>query len=120
MGFSEGNTRPLKEEIVDKSQAEAFSLNDSDLLTLAQCTQVIEQHYQRPVDIEWAKDGISQEIFIFQARPETVHSHAHAHAGFLYQLGQDGAVLCEGRAVGKRIGQGRARLFMDISEAPRF
>jgi len=118
--YAKGEHRTLVEVAVPPSKSENFSLTDADLLELAKCAQVIEQHYQRPMDIEWAKDGNTNQIFILQARPETVHSNSKKLADYVYGLERDGHVLCEGRAVGKRIGQGRARLLKDINEAHDF
>lgn len=118
--FSPKEDKAITEVVVEKSHADRFSLSDADLKELAHCARLIENHYQRPMDIEWAKDGITNEIFILQARPETVHSNSVKKASETYHLAEDGQVLCEGRAVGKRIGQGRARILNSIDEAHDF
>jgi len=77
---------------------------------------VIEEHYGRPMDIEWAKDGVSGKLFIVQARPETVKSRGHATQIERYALQQRGDVIAEGRAIGQKIGSGTARVVRSISD----
>jgi pyruvate,water dikinase len=96
-----------------------FCLDDDDVETLARYAVAIEDHYGRPMDIEWGRDGDSGEIFILQARPETVESRAEGHAVVRYELGERGPVLVEGRSIGQRIGAGRARLVGEVSEMDR-
>ena len=113
-------SKNLSQEKVDHKLAAQFCLNSEDLLTLGSMAVVIENHYQRPVDIEWAKDGITGQLFILQARPETVHSNQAKKIPETFFLKSSGTVLCEGRAVGKRIGQGRARVLKSIHDAHDF
>jgi len=80
---------------------------------------VIERHYDRPMDIEWAKDGITGKLFIVQARPETVKSRGHATQIERYHLGERGAVICEGRAIGQKIGTGTARVVRTLADMSR-
>ena len=96
-----------------------FSLSDADVHELAKQALVIEQHYGRPMDIEWAKDGISGKLFIVQARPETVKSRVRATQIERYQLGERGAVICEGRAIGQKIGSGTARVVRTLADMSR-
>ncbi len=96
-----------------------FSLSDADVHELSRQALVIEQHYGRPMDIEWAKDGISGKLFIVQARPETVKSRGHATQIERYQLGERGAVICEGRAIGQKIGTGTARVVRTLADMSR-
>lgn len=77
---------------------------------------IIEQHYQRPMDIEWAKDGDDGKLYIVQARPETVKSRSSANVMERYLLKEKGTVLVEGRAIGQRIGAGKVRVINDVSE----
>lgn len=95
-----------------------FSLSDKDVEALARHAVTIEQHYGRPMDIEWAKDGNTGELFIVQARPETVRSQA---GGVIeqYQLTETASVLTEGRSIGHRIGAGKARVVRSVSEMDR-
>jgi len=95
-----------------------FSLNDADILSLARQALVIEEHYGRPMDIEWGKDGASGEIFILQARPETVQSRS----GRIIQrfaLKRRSTILATGRSIGQRIGAGPARVVRNASEMAR-
>lgn len=118
--FSPDSTKSIIEVAVEQSRANNFCLVENDLKELANYALAIEQHYQRPMDIEWAKDGITNEIFILQARPETVHSNANRNIRDVFTLEQGGLLLCDGRAVGKRVGQGRARVLKSIDEAHDF
>jgi pyruvate,water dikinase len=93
-----------------------YSLTDDDVEQLARYAIVIEQHYGRPMDIEWGKDGTDGQLYILQARPETVKSQAKGQAEFRYKLKGQGAVLAEGRAIGQKIGTGPVRLVHNISE----
>jgi pyruvate,water dikinase len=93
-----------------------YSLTDADVELLAQYALVIEDHYGRPMDIEWGKDGIDGQLYILQARPETVKSQAGATAEYRYKLKGKGNVLAEGRAIGQKIGTGPVRIVHNISE----
>ena len=79
----------------------------------------IEEHYGRPMDIEWGKDGVSGKLFIVQARPETVKSRGHATQIERYSLGERGEVLSEGRAIGSKIGSGVARVVRSLDDMAR-
>jgi len=93
-----------------------YSLTDADVEKLAAYALVIEQHYGRPMDIEWGKDGVDGEIYILQARPETVKSQAGSAVQYRYTLKGKGAVIVEGRAIGQKIGTGPVRIVHNISE----
>ena len=93
-----------------------YSLTDADVEQLAHYALVIEQHYGRPMDIEWGKDGTDGQLYILQARPETVKSQAKGQAEQRYKLKGTGTVLAEGRAIGQKIGTGPVRLVHSISE----
>lgn len=92
-----------------------YSLSDEDVQQLAHYALVIEQHYGRPMDIEWGKDGTDGQLYILQARPETVKSQAKGQAEQRYTLKGTGNVLAEGRAIGQKIGTGPVRLVNDIA-----
>ncbi|MGY0556855.1 MULTISPECIES: phosphoenolpyruvate synthase [unclassified Lysobacter] len=96
-----------------------FSISDEEVHELAKQALVIEKHYGRPMDIEWAKDGVSGKLFIVQARPETVKSRAKATQIERYQLGERGPVICEGRSIGQRIGSGVARVVRSMEDMAR-
>jgi pyruvate,water dikinase len=93
-----------------------YSLTDADVEQLARYALVIEDHYGRPMDIEWGKDGIDGELYILQARPETVKSQAANAVEYRYKLKGRAAVLVEGRAIGQKIGTGPVRIVHHISE----
>ncbi len=101
---------------VDEAERNRFSIDDSDVMELAKQALIIEKHYKRPMDIEWAKDGDTGKIFIVQARPETVKSQESGTLMERYLLKEQGKVLCEGRSIGQRIGSGPVRVISDLSE----
>ncbi|KJA09779.1 phosphoenolpyruvate synthase [Acidovorax temperans] len=110
-------TRKLVRTIdVPAEQRNRYSLTDADVEQLAHYALVIEQHYGRPMDIEWGKDGTDGQLYILQARPETVKSQAKDQAELRYKLKGQGTVLVEGRAIGQKIGTGPVRLVHNISE----
>jgi len=100
---------------VDKAQQQQFSLTDEQMHVLAHRAVIIEKHYRRPMDIEWAMDGAGK-IYIVQARPETVASREKIQVTQRYKLTQPGEVIISGRAIGKKIGAGRTRVIDNISE----
>ena len=102
---------------VPVSERNRFSLTDDEVIELARYAVIIEKHYQRPMDIEWGRDGIDGMIYILQARPETVKSQqGHNDVQQRYRLKATGKVLITGRAIGQKIGSGRVRIVGDISE----
>ncbi|MCU4423794.1 MULTISPECIES: phosphoenolpyruvate synthase [Acinetobacter] len=101
---------------VEKQERQQFALNDHELQELAKQALIIEQHYGAPMDIEWAKDGDDGQIYIVQARPETVKSRQNVGTMERYLLKQRGTVLCEGRSIGQRIGSGKVRIISSIKE----
>ncbi|PPT72175.1 phosphoenolpyruvate synthase [Xanthomonas arboricola] len=97
-----------------------FSISDEDVQELSKQALVIEKHYGRPMDIEWAKDGVSGKLFIVQARPETVKSRSHATQIERFSLeAKDAKILVEGRAVGAKIGSGVARVVRSLDDMNR-
>lgn len=108
----------IKEE-VPAAQRLQFSLTNDEIENLARQALIIEKHYGRPMDIEWAKDGQDGQLYILQARPETVKSRACQQKLERYTMKQHGPILSEGRSIGQRIGQGRARIIRDVSEMHR-
>ena len=101
---------------VPLEQRNRYSLSDADVEQLARYALVIEEHYGRAMDIEWGKDGSDGQIYILQARPETVKSQQRGKAEKRYKLKGKGTVLAEGRAIGQKIGTGPVRLVHNISE----
>lgn len=104
---------------VDPAERMRFALSDEEVTNLAQQAVIIEQHYGCPMDIEWAKDGDDGQLYIVQARPETVKSRSNLNVMERYLLEEQGTVLVEGRAIGQRIGAGPVRVIRDISEMDR-
>ena len=101
---------------VDRAESMQFSLTDAELTNLATQAMTIEKHYGHPMDIEWAKDGDDGEIYIVQARPETVKSRASSNVMERFILNGTSNILCEGRSIGQRIGSGRVRVVDSIHE----
>ncbi|HSU31661.1 MAG TPA: phosphoenolpyruvate synthase [Bryobacteraceae bacterium] len=119
-------TRATRSEATSQQDRSHYSLSDDEVLTLARWACLIEDHYSRraghpqPMDIEWAKDGVTGELFIVQARPETVHSaKPHANVAEVYKLTcKPGPPLLSGQAVGEKIGIGKARVVRNLSDLP--
>jgi len=115
-------TKTTKSEVTPTEDRSRYCLTDQEALQLARWGCLIEEHYSRiaghpqPMDIEWAKDGITGKLYIVQARPETVHSaKAHVHSTEVFRLtGVPGAALVSGQAVGEKIGSGNARVVTDV------
>ncbi len=105
---------------VDAALRNRFSITDDDVEQLARHALAIEAHYGRPMDIEWGKDGIDGELYILQARPETVESRKPAGQLSRFRLNETGRVLSEGRAIGQRIGAGRVRILTSVSQMASF
>ena len=126
MVYDLGGSKMTKNIPVAASDRAAFALNDDEILQLAHWACLIEEHYSQvrgvytPMDIEWAKDGITNELFIVQARPETVQSQKIKNVLHIYQLQEKGEVLVTGRSVGEMIGQGKARVILDVHRLGEF
>jgi len=114
---SQSHGEQVRIEDVPEAERDRFSLTDEEVQALAQQAVLIEQHYKRPMDIEWAKDGHTGKLFIVQARPETVRSNGQVMER--YTLQGKGSVVVEGRAIGHRIGAGEVKVIHDISEMNR-
>lgn len=112
----DSSTSPVETVRVDREERFKFSINDDDINALAKQALIIEQHYQRPMDIEWAKDGQNGQIYIVQARPETVKSRTSKNVMERYILKETGKVLCEGRSVGHRIGRGPVKVLRNVDQ----
>lgn len=112
----QGHGKQVTVNDVPLAQRRQFSLTDSEVEQLAQQAVIIAEHYGRPMDIEWAKDGVDGKLYIVQARPETVKSREDNTAIERYQLASRSSILVEGRAIGQRIGAGTAKVLADISQ----
>ena len=110
-------TKQTKVSAEDKAK---FVINDDEILTLARWACIIEDHYKKPMDIEWAKDGQTKELFIVQARPETVHSQKDMATMKTYVLDEKGKLLAEGEAVGSKIGQGQVNVIEEAKDISQF
>ncbi|MBU1558211.1 MAG: phosphoenolpyruvate synthase [Gammaproteobacteria bacterium] len=106
----------VKKVPVEPENQLKFVLNDSELHELAKAIVLIEKHYDRPMDVVWAKDGLDDRLYIVQARPETVTSRVTFGGLMQYILKKTGPVIVEGRSIGQAIGQGTSRLLEDVSE----
>ncbi len=116
----EGND-PVREVPVPEEDRKKFVLTDDEVLKLGYWACLIEEHYNKPMDIEWAKDGMTGELYIVQARPETVHSQSDANVLEEYVIESNGKnVLVDGVSVGSKIGQGKVRVLKDVSEIHDF
>ena len=113
----EGST---KETIVPKDRRKHFVLNDDEILKIAYWVTLIEDHYKKPMDVEWAKDGKTGELFIVQARPETVKSQDDKKVLKEYVLEEEGELATEGVAVGGMIGAGKANVIKNVADISKF
>jgi len=103
---------------VSAERSQRFSLSDEQVESLARQSVIIEQYYNRPMDIEWVLDGVDEQLYIVQARPETVKSRTGQSVEHFY-LDERGPVLTQGRAIGQKIGQGTARIIMNATQMAR-
>jgi pyruvate,water dikinase len=115
-----GSTSPIKNVETSDLERVSFVLNDDEILELARWAVAIEKHYGRPMDVEWAKDGDDGEMFIVQARPETVQSRKGAGELKTYVLKEKGTALVEGLAIGEAVATGPVMLIESASEIDRF
>jgi pyruvate,water dikinase len=118
MIYSEDLEHGKQVEIVDIDAADSrqFSLTDDEIMELAKQAVIIEKHYKRPMDIEWAKDGIDGKLYIVQARPETVRSREDMQVIERFMLKGKAKTVCEGRAIGHKIGAGVAKVLKGVEE----
>ena len=120
MIYSKDGSRPTKNVVTQEEERRSFVLSDSEILELARWACIIEDHYKKPMDIEWAKDGILNELFIVQARPETIHTGKKSNVLRQYHLLSKGPILAKGDAVGEKIGQGAAAVIKNVHEIEKF
>ncbi len=119
MIYSPDPDEKVKTVKVNAQERLKFCIDDEEIQALAKMSMIIEKHYQRPMDVEWAKDGIDGRIYIVQARPETVQSQQE-NVVEKYLLKGKGKVLAEGRSIGSRIGRGCARIFNNLDQMDEF
>ena len=127
--YDEHGNRNTKEVVVEKSDREKFILSDKEIIKLAKWSLMIEEHFsrkakeERPMDIEWAKDGVTDELFIVQARPETVQSQKNANQFSTYYFGQEppkNALIITGDAIGDKIVSGVVRIIKNVEKINEF
>ncbi len=118
--YSSNPNNPTKSLPVAPADQKRFTLKNSEVLKLADWAMKIEEHYKKPMDIEWAKDGGSGQLYIVQARPETVEARKSVQVLEKYHLKKTGKVLVQGAAVGAKIGQGPAQVIKSIKEISKF
>ena len=120
MTFTDSAQAGKSVQVVDVAEQERkqFSISNEEITELAKYALIIEEHYGRPMDIEWGRDGLDGKLYILQARPETVKSQEKEQGSSLrrYTISGNKTVLCEGRAIGQKVGQGRVRLVKDASQ----
>jgi pyruvate,water dikinase len=127
MQYVTGRTREATRNVpTPKEYRQQFCINDADVLTLADYAIKVEKHYSgkvghnKPMDMEWAKDGVDGELYMVQARPETVESQMSGTTLEIFHLKENGEILTHGNAVGTRIASGRTRLIRDVSHLNEF
>lgn len=126
MIYTEDSLKPTKNVETNKKERNSFALNDDEILTLAKWGMLIEEHYSKkygkdmPMDIEWAKDGIDNKLYIVQARPETVQSQKNRNVLRQYELKEHGKILIKGLSVGDKIAVGKVRVIEDVSHIHEF
>jgi pyruvate,water dikinase len=126
MVYDIGGSKLVKNVPVSQPDRDKYCINDEEILTLAKWACIIEDHYSEsrgkytPMDIEWAKDGITGDLYIVQARPETVQSQKSGSVIKNFKLNGTSDVVVTGRAVGEMIGQGKARVIMDVHKIAEF
>lgn len=120
MVYARGESYSTKNVVTTPEEQKLFSISDEDILTLARWAALIEEHYQKPMDLEWAKDGRTGELFIVQARPETVQVKRKKSEFKTYKLKGEGKKLLEGLAVGESIAVGRPQVITDANQIEEF
>jgi pyruvate,water dikinase len=118
--YAEGGHLTTRNVPTTKAERERFCLSDEEVLTLADYAIQVEDHYGRPMDMEWAKDGLDGQLYLVQARPETVASQKKATLWEEYRLSSPGRVLLSGRAVGNKIATGKVRVIPEVARLSEF
>ena len=118
--YSTGGNKATQEVEVPENDQKQYVLTDQEIISLAKWAVMIEEHYKKPMDMEWAKDGKDGQLYIVQARPETVESRLNPNIIEEYILEKKSQVLLEGAAVGKKIGQGKVNIIENVSKLDKF
>ena len=119
MIYNKGS-KPVKDVPVKYEDQIKFSISDEQVIKLAEWGMIIEKHYRKPMDIEWAYDGLDKKLYIIQARPETVESTKNLNVLERYKLQEKSKVIVSGQSVGSKIGQGEASRIMDVKDINKF
>jgi pyruvate,water dikinase len=119
MIYNNDENNPVINIATPKEKQEQFVLSNEEITRLANWAMIIEKHYQKPMDIEWAKDGITNEIFIIQARPETVHSQQNPLLVKEYKLLEKGEQVTQGQAIGSKIVTGIAKILQSPKDSDK-
>jgi pyruvate,water dikinase len=120
MVYTEGGSETVKNVDTSRKERSSFVLDDEEIVTLARWAKTIEEHYHKPMDMEWAKDGKLDQLFIVQARPETVQSQKQTGVLQSYTLKEKGKRLVEGLAIGESVAAGKVQVIKDTEEMERF
>ncbi|MFP4418832.1 MAG: phosphoenolpyruvate synthase [Chitinispirillaceae bacterium] len=120
MVYSSGGSATTRNVHTSKQERSSFVLQDEEIIGLARWASVIEKHYDKPMDMEWAKDGKTGDLFVVQARPETVHSQKKSKMLNTYTLKQKGEVVSEGLAIGESIASGKAQIIKSAEHSDQF
>ncbi|MCK5465925.1 phosphoenolpyruvate synthase [Candidatus Parcubacteria bacterium] len=118
--YSAEGKSPIKNIPVPIEDRKKFCITEKEILKLAEWATIIEEHYKRPMDMEWAKDGVTGKLFIVQARPETAQSVRDVNVLEEYIIGKKSRILCSGASVGYKIGKGKVNLIKDVSGIENF
>jgi pyruvate,water dikinase len=120
--YSNNKNNPTKDVVTSKKERKNFCIKDNDILTLAKWSMIVEGHYKMPMDMEWAKDGKTGELFLVQARPETVQSKKNLSVleEYILDKSKDPKEIISGLSVGSKIGQGSARVIMSVKDIEKF
>jgi len=120
MIYAKGGSKDTKNVDTSKKERSSFVLNDEEILKLAEWASLVEEHYEKPMDLEWGKDGESRELFILQARPETVQSLKTAGQMKTFRLKEKGPKILDGMAIGEAVAAGKAQVIEDADEIDEF
>ena len=120
MVYNNDPKHPVKDVKVNPADQHKPSISDAQVVKLAEWAMIIEKHYKRPMDIEWALDGKEGQLYIIQARPETIHSVRNYNVLEEYKIEKRGKVLVSGQSVGNKIGAGKINRIMDIKDISKF
>lgn len=120
MVYTSDKDHPTRNIQTTEHERRSFVLNDTEVLTLAKWACTIEDHYKKAMDMEWAKDGVTNKLFIVQARPETVQSRKDKTVVEDYNIPKRGEVICHGQSVGDKVGQGSAQIILNAKNINQF